>query len=266
MPHGPVAARRRRLRRPAGRRHRHRLVGDPGDPVDRRAGRAPHRVPAHRRTSRSRRATHRSTRRSSPPRKADYPGAPRAGPAQPDRRARHDRADELATATDADERERRFRAGWERGTHLRRHVHVRRPARSTRPPTSSPPSSCATASASGSTTPPSPRRCSPAPIRSRRSGCASTPGTSRRSTDLTSRSSTCARRRSSRSRRAALRTTGGHHDVDAIVFATGFDAVDRTAARHRPGRARRRRVADEWADGPRDATSGWRPPGSPTCS
>ena len=51
VPHGPVAARGRRLHRPAGRRHRHRLVGHPGDPADRRAGRPPHRVPAHRRTS-----------------------------------------------------------------------------------------------------------------------------------------------------------------------------------------------------------------------
>ena len=47
LPHGHVAARRRRLHRPAGRRHRHRVVGHPGDPADRRAGRPPHRVPAH---------------------------------------------------------------------------------------------------------------------------------------------------------------------------------------------------------------------------
>ena len=47
LPHRPLAARGRRLHRPAGRRHRHRLVGHPVDPADRRAGRAAHRVPAH---------------------------------------------------------------------------------------------------------------------------------------------------------------------------------------------------------------------------
>ena len=36
-----------RLHRQAGCRHRHGLVGHPGDPVDRRAGDAPHGVPAH---------------------------------------------------------------------------------------------------------------------------------------------------------------------------------------------------------------------------
>ena len=47
---GHWPARRGRLHRPAGRRDRHRLVGHPGDPGDRRAGRPPHRVPAHART------------------------------------------------------------------------------------------------------------------------------------------------------------------------------------------------------------------------
>jgi len=42
-----LAARRRRLHRPARRGDRHRFVGDPVDPADRRAGRAPRRVPAH---------------------------------------------------------------------------------------------------------------------------------------------------------------------------------------------------------------------------
>ena len=37
LPHRPLAARGRRLHRQARRRHRHRLVGDPGDPGDRRS-------------------------------------------------------------------------------------------------------------------------------------------------------------------------------------------------------------------------------------
>ena len=46
--HRELAARAGRLHRQAGRRDRHRRVGHPGDPGDRRAGRAADRVPAHR--------------------------------------------------------------------------------------------------------------------------------------------------------------------------------------------------------------------------
>ena len=63
VPHRPLAARGRRLHRQAGRRDRHRLVGDPVDPDDRRAGRAPRPSSSARRTSASRRATHRWTPR-----------------------------------------------------------------------------------------------------------------------------------------------------------------------------------------------------------
>ena len=62
---GALAPRGRRLHRQAGRRDRHRLDRRAVDPGDRRAGRPPLRVPAHRRTTTSRRATARSTRRSS---------------------------------------------------------------------------------------------------------------------------------------------------------------------------------------------------------
>ena len=48
---------RRRFHRQARRRDRHRLVGDPGDPGDRRAGAPAHRVPAHAEFQRSPRAT-----------------------------------------------------------------------------------------------------------------------------------------------------------------------------------------------------------------
>ena len=46
--HRPLAASRGQARRQARRGDRHRIVRDSGDPVDRRAGGASHRVPAHR--------------------------------------------------------------------------------------------------------------------------------------------------------------------------------------------------------------------------
>ena len=51
--HRELAARTGRLHRQAGRRHRHRRLGHPGDPGDRRAGGAPDGVPAHRAVHRS---------------------------------------------------------------------------------------------------------------------------------------------------------------------------------------------------------------------
>ena len=48
VPHRSLAARGRRLHRPARRRDRHGVVGHPVDPDHRRAGRRAHRVPAHR--------------------------------------------------------------------------------------------------------------------------------------------------------------------------------------------------------------------------
>ncbi len=56
----------------AGRRDRHRLVGRPGDPGHRRAGRAAHRVPAHRHVHDPGAQPARSTRRASRTVKADY--------------------------------------------------------------------------------------------------------------------------------------------------------------------------------------------------
>ena len=47
VPHRALAARGGRFRRPAGGRRRHRLLGGAGDPGDRQAGGASHRVPAH---------------------------------------------------------------------------------------------------------------------------------------------------------------------------------------------------------------------------
>ena len=63
--HRELAARAGRLHRQAGRRHRHRRLRHPGDPGDRRAGRAPDRVPAHRAVHHPGAPTARSTRTSS---------------------------------------------------------------------------------------------------------------------------------------------------------------------------------------------------------
>ena len=79
--HRPLAARGRRLHRQAGRRHRHRLVGHPVDPDDRRAGGAAHRVPAHAELSRCPRTTARS------PRGARRPAGRRSAPPTASRRA-----------------------------------------------------------------------------------------------------------------------------------------------------------------------------------
>ena len=57
VPHRPLAARGRRLHRPARRRHRHGLVRHPVDPDHRQAGRAPLPSSSGRRTSASPRAT-----------------------------------------------------------------------------------------------------------------------------------------------------------------------------------------------------------------
>ena len=50
---------------------------------------------------------------------------------------------------------------------------------------------------------------------------------------------------------AGVQTADGHHDVDTIVFATGFDAMTgpllRLGITGRDGRA----LAEHWADGPR---------------
>ena len=61
VPHRPLAPRGRRLHRPARRRDRHRVVGDPVDPDHRRAGRRRSPCSSARRTSRCRPATGRST-------------------------------------------------------------------------------------------------------------------------------------------------------------------------------------------------------------
>ena len=76
---GALAARGRRLHRPARRRHRHRLLGHPVHPDHRRAGGAPLRLPADAQLQRARRTTPRWTRSSSGSVKANYAELPAPG-------------------------------------------------------------------------------------------------------------------------------------------------------------------------------------------
>ena len=112
------------------------------------------------------------------------------------------------------------------------------------------PSSCARSSARSSRTP-SWSASSPPTRWSAASASASTPATGPRSTRTTCTSSTCARRRSRRSRPTGIRTTAGEHELDAIIYATGFDAMTgallRIDIRGRDGRT----LQDAWAAGPR---------------
>lgn len=47
-----------------------------------------------------------------------------------------------------------------------------------------------------------------------------------------------------------VRTTAGHHDLDVLVFATGFDAMTGALARIAVTGCDGRRLSDEWAAGP----------------
>ena len=134
--HQPLAARGRRLHRQAGRRHRHRLVGHPVDPAHRRAGRRSSPCSSARRTSRSRRTTARS--------RPDRAGAAstatatayrdaakwsRGGvPGRADRRSR-------GVAVAARSSRERFEAAWEAGELFAHPRRLRRPGASTRRPT-----------------------------------------------------------------------------------------------------------------------------------
>ena len=112
--HRPLAARGRRLHRPARRRHRHRLLGHPVDPDHRRAGRAPDRLPAHAELQRPR------------AQRAARPGVRAAGQGRTTptfrRQAREsrvgfvvERSEASALAVTAEERRREYEKRWRRG-------------------------------------------------------------------------------------------------------------------------------------------------------
>ena len=254
---GALAARGRRLHRPARRRDRHRLVGDPVDPDHRRSRPAQlYRVPAHAELQRAgaQRAARPGLRAAV---KADYADAPRAGaarraPASLDRSERRLGAGGVATRSgSATTRS----AGQRGGTRLPG-------ARST---------TCSSTRQANDTAaefvrakirddrarPGGRRDCwRRTTIRSAPSASASTPATTRPSTATTSRWSTCARRRSRRSRRRACARGDAEYELDSIVFATGFDAMTGALLDDRHPRPRRRDAAGEVGRRARAPTSG----------
>ena len=116
LPHRRWPHERRRLHRQARRRDRHRLVGHPVDPADRRAGRAADRVPAHAELQRA--GAERA--RSAPRRAASAKATLRRATAASARTTTAGNPCELARAErrwDAtpEEREREFEERWARG-------------------------------------------------------------------------------------------------------------------------------------------------------
>ena len=189
--HRPLAARGRRLHRPARRRHRHRLLGHPVDPDHRRAGRAPGRLPAHAELQRPR-----AQRAARPGVRAAGQGELRRVPAAGARVARRLRRSSAA-------RPRRWRCPTRSGGASTRSAgsrgglgftrHLRRPADSTRTPTTPPPSSSARRSARSSATRRWPRSLAPEGLSDRHQAHVRRHATTTRpSTATTSRWSTSA--------------------------------------------------------------------------
>ena len=181
---GSLAPRGRRLHRAAGRRHRHRVLGDPVDPDHRRAGGAPDRVPAdaelqpagEERPARpadespsSRRATRSTARRHA-----------RAASACPTRRRRSRRS-----RSTEEEREAPL-PGRLRGREPRRDAaRLQRPDHGQGGQRHGRRVRAVSGSARSSPTPRSPRRCARTTTRSAPSGRASTPTTTPRTTGRT---------------------------------------------------------------------------------
>ena len=224
VPHRPVAARRRRLHRPARRRHRHRLVRRAEHPAHRRAGKAPPRLPAHRQLH------------PAGAQRADGPGEGA-------------RAQGRRTASGA--RPPTTRPSASRATRRRARAPSRPRRRSARPPT---PRSGSTAAASASSSPTTTCWSTRRPTRPRPSSCAhriretvNDPataellcptdhpiGTKRLILDTNYYETfnrdnvTLVDARSAPIERitpTGLRTTEASYEFDAIVFATGFDAM-----------------------------------------
>jgi hypothetical protein len=162
--------------------------GDPVDPGDRRAGEAPHRLPAHAELQRCRHATGPDAG-AIKHLEGELPGAParargdaqRHRPAARQRRARGRCPGRAAQI--------RGRAGRQGRPHF---MSSYNDLRSTRRPTTPRPNSSAARSARPSPTRRSPKRCCRTPTRSAPSASASTPTITRPSTATTSRWSTSA--------------------------------------------------------------------------
>ena len=269
LPHRPLAARGRRLHRPARRRDRHRLVGIQAIPHDRRAGR------------RSSTVFQRTPNFSVPARnapldpetsarvKAELRRAPR-GARESRRRLRRARTNDQRRARRSPTRSASasYEERWRRG---RPRLH--------RPPS---PTCCSTRTANETAaefvraqdprdraaTPRSPRRSCRAGLPDRHQAALRRHRLLR---DLqprrTSRWSTSARDPiDGDHRRAGMRTARREYELDAIVFATGFDAMTGALLaidiRGRGGVALR----DKWADGPAHLPRASASPASRTCS
>ena len=228
--------------------------GDPVDPGDRRAGRAPDRLPAHAELQRARAqrparpgVRARDRRRTTPSYRQQGARASRAG--YPVARAR--------TSVRAGRRRprsarREYEARWERGGFgFTSAVH--RPLRSTRQPTTRRRVRARARSARSCNDPePSPRCCAPTdyPIGTKRL-CVDTGYYETFNRDNVDAGRRPRRRRSRRSRRTGIATPGRRVRARRIVFATGFDAMTGALLgidiRGRGGRSLR----EKWADGPR---------------
>ena len=260
--HRPLAARGRRLHRPARGRDRHRLLGDPVDPDHRRAGRRISSSSSARRTSASRRTTRRSTRSSSARSRRNY--------ADFRRQARESRVGFVVERSEAsalevtdEERRREYEERWRPGRpRLHRHLRdllINADANDT------------AAEFCRDEDPrdrPRPRR-SPScwrrrTIRSAPSACASTPTTTRRSTATTSRWSTSARTPIEAITPDGLRTRDAEYDARQHRVRHRLRRDDRRAAeRSTSAGAAGARCSEKWADGARAPTSGSRSPGFP---
>ena len=183
LPHRALAARGRRLLGPARGGDRHRLVGHPVDPADRRAGGRADRLPAHAELQHARAEP--AARPGGPGRAQEdrYPEHREAASATRRSGCRSSAATQSALEVSDEERHARYERRWEQGNLVgaarRLHRHPRRRGRPTRPP----PSSSAT-KIRETVTDPAGRRdaLARATTRSARSGRASTPATTRPST------------------------------------------------------------------------------------
>ena len=264
VPHGALAAGRRRARRQARRRDRHRLDRDPADPAARQAGGAPVRLPAHGQLQHAR--AQRAARSGAP---AGGQGRlPRAAPARPGVAQRRS-----ALASDAVPQRSAlevtpagaraiFERGWAEGgiggvllafndinTNAEANDTAAEFVRSKIRQTVQDP---ATAEALCPTT-----------IRSAPSASASTSTTTRPTTATTSRSSTSASDPIAAITRRGIRTTSRDYELDVIVFATGFDAITGALLEHRHPRPRWPAAEATSGRTARGPTSGSRRPGFP---
>ncbi len=249
--HQPVAARGRRLLRQAGGRHRHGVVGHPVDPAHRPAGGRAHRVPAHAEllAARPQRAGVRREEGGVRRRSGRVPRGGAAGRAPACPWSRSMVRTFAGVRSGAPGRVRgglRVRRSPRPRQRLRRHRREPRGQRDrVRVPARQDPLDRARSRRRR-------RRSARRTTSTAPSARASTPTTSRPTTCRTSAWSTCARIRIRTITETGIDTASRSFAFDAIVFATGFDAMTGAIVavdiRGRDGLA----LADKWADGPED--------------